>query len=508
MKRNIFFISFLLSLNAPGLGAWIAHSFRAKALGHCNVRRSSGDGECCNDVHPSDRRKFLLSIPFTLFTGALSADARGLVKFPCEKLGNKYHLMRAGKSLLEEENIWSTNPLFLTNRDDALSLAGQEQVVSACKLMSSIENFPTVVKYSLAASCIDTSNIVGQELRLGRDRLIPEFTFLDPRAIGRWDMLDSRKTQAAVWAFDADEAGPSGLGARPPPNIDGTPHETLGDQAIRLRQLLSILESQYSGDTILLIFPDGTGPALLSAMIAGIPYNRIHELEFSAGELRLDVTKTSILDLWKRKQEDNLEYAALLEEGRKELAQLRKQTGEIVSLKDIKLEEERIAIDKAYQEKEAKRKLSEEKEKEKLLLRQREMMSSNDAPISPNTVATLAGISLVGGASLLAVGPKNSDPAPSDSGNSSPKNFTMAAMETGPNAAFNVSTHLGLAESVQKRSLFTPTERINGEKDKSEAAATAMAEYMDRDDGADDWLKSISEIVAEDESDAHNDLAS
>ena len=43
---------------------------------------------------------------------------------------------------------------------------------------------PTVVRYSLAASCIDTANVVGRELRLGSDRLVPEFTFLDQRGLG------------------------------------------------------------------------------------------------------------------------------------------------------------------------------------------------------------------------------------------------------------------------------------------------------------------------------------
>ncbi|GAX29522.1 hypothetical protein FisN_36Hh016 [Fistulifera solaris] len=462
---------------------------------------SQDDGEC--DSAP--RRQFLCSLPLMLFS--LPAQARGLVKFPCEQLANKYHFLRAGISLLEEDNIWSTNPLFLTNREDALSRQGQEQVLTACQKMASLDHLPTVIKYSLAASCIDTSNLVGQELKLGRDRLIPEFTFLDPRAIGRWDMLDMQSTKAAVWAFDHDEAGPSGVGARPPPNIDGTPHETLSDQAIRLRQLLSILESQYSGDTILLIFPDGTGPALLSAMIAGIPYNRIHELEFSPGEIRLDITKKSVLELWKTKQEDMSEYLDVLEEGRKQLAILRKQTGDIVSLKDVKLEEERIAIDKKYQEKERKRKIMEEKENQKLLARQRD---TAEAPISPTAFASLAGISLVGGASLLALGSKDRESITSEFDKTAVKSSPVPVVESGPNMAFNVSApmDLGLTESLQKRSLFTPIEPVNGEKTKSEAAATAMEAYMDRDDGAEDWLRSISEIIVEeDETKADQDWA-
>ena len=44
-----------------------------------------------------------------------SAQARGLVKFPCKdyQFLNTYHFLRAGESLLEEEGVWLTNPLFL-----------------------------------------------------------------------------------------------------------------------------------------------------------------------------------------------------------------------------------------------------------------------------------------------------------------------------------------------------------------------------------------------------------
>lgn len=43
------------------------------------------------------------------------ANARGLVKFPCVdyQFLNSYIFLRAGESLLEEEGVWSTNPLFL-----------------------------------------------------------------------------------------------------------------------------------------------------------------------------------------------------------------------------------------------------------------------------------------------------------------------------------------------------------------------------------------------------------
>jgi broad specificity phosphatase PhoE len=146
---------------------------------------------------------------------------------------------------MEEQDIWSTNPLFLTNREAALSETGIAQVQVACKQLEAADIQPSVIKYSLAASSMDTAGIVRDELKVGQNRLIPEFTFMDPRAIGIWDMMSYSQTEPAVVAMDEAEAGDCGLGARPPPNEDGTPNETLADQAIRLRQLLSSKSSTF-----------------------------------------------------------------------------------------------------------------------------------------------------------------------------------------------------------------------------------------------------------------------
>ena len=89
--------------------------------------------------------------------------------------------------------------------------------------MEKAQRSPGVIKFSLAASCIDSSNIVGDTLNLGRDRIVPEFTFLDPRGIGQWEMLSYAQTKPAVWALDTMEAGSQGTGGRPPANQDGTP---------------------------------------------------------------------------------------------------------------------------------------------------------------------------------------------------------------------------------------------------------------------------------------------
>ncbi len=303
------------------------------------------------------RRTFLHQLQLTMAPILLSgfetskpqaANARGLVKFPCDgpPFLNKYHFMRAGTSLLEEEGVWSTNPLFLTNREAALSQRGMEEVERTCQLLKSEGVAPTIVRYSLAASAIDTSNIVGRELKVGRDKLVPEFNFMDPRAIGSWDMSQFSMTQDAVWAMDDLEAGTDGTGegSRPPANEDGTPHETLADQKVRLQQLISVLETQYSGDTILLIFPDGTGPALLTCLIGGVPLNRVHEFEFASGEIRLNVNYKSASAL--KTLTPREAYMDKIANGQLQLRALRDDPDAMTNVKDIayakelKLEEE------------------------------------------------------------------------------------------------------------------------------------------------------------------------
>eukprot|EP00957_Ditylum_brightwellii_P094576 7203407-Ditylum_brightwellii.AAC.1 len=91
---------------------------------------------------------------------------------------------------------------------------------------------------------------------------------MDPRGIGSWELLPLKETEEAIWALDVLEAGKEGRGGRPPPKDDGTPHEVLADQVTRLRQLIS----------------HGTGPAVLSCLFAGIPLDRVHELNFAPGE--------------------------------------------------------------------------------------------------------------------------------------------------------------------------------------------------------------------------------
>ena len=333
-----------------------------------------------------------------------------------KELSNTYVFMRTGESLLEEDDILSTNPLFLTNREAALSDLGQAQVVEACRYLKSEEIEITQGRYSLAASCADAADIVVDQLKLGRDRIVPEFTYLDGRGVGAWDFAAMNKTQEAVWALDVDEAGIAGRGGRPPENEDGTPAETLGEQVTRLQNCICLLETLYTGDTILLIFPDGTGPALLSCCIGGIPLSRVHEFNYDNGEIRYDVNYDSINAL--AAEPTPQYYLDIIQRGREELAELRENPDVLRNKKDLKFqdeqEKERLALE-AVRLEDAKRNEEErirkeqdrrEMEAKRQLERKAVAESGGDdgGPVNPTTLGVVAFAAIAGGAGVAMSG--------------------------------------------------------------------------------------------------------
>lgn len=209
-----------------------------------------------NDAHLPDRRSLfqqMTAVALSTTTWHPSpAHAGSLVQFPIgpetQRLKNRYHFMRAGLSELEDQHIYSTNPLFLTNRENALSPRGHDRIRDTIATLKSLEDgFPTIAYHSLAANGMDTGDWIARELRLGREKLLPEFTYLDQRGVGLWDSGDEELVKPAVWALDYNEAGKLGQKGRPPAHDDGTPNETLGDQFVRLRQFISLQESRTSG---------------------------------------------------------------------------------------------------------------------------------------------------------------------------------------------------------------------------------------------------------------------
>jgi len=336
-----------------------------------------------------------------------------------------------------------------------------------------------------------------QTIKIGRDRLLPEYTFLDPRAVGYWDMSPRNTTEAAVWAMDVDEAGPYGSEARPPANDDGTPNETLEDQATRLRQLISVLETLYSGDNILLVFPDGTGPAVLTALIGGIPLNRVHELHLYPGEVRFNVTYDNAQTFLVNDQR----YSEILKNGREELRLLRQTPNKVINVKDLRYEEEKRLEEEAAKAQRLQRMKEEEearREKEFLASSTTTTLSSAGQILEDNgvldTFVSMGALAIVG-ASAIAF----------SSDGSSKDNDTISKKEDVPSS--NNDTLQETKDTPDTITLYDDTVTTNIYKEllprtqaeRIEMAEKAMEEYLDQDDGGDAWLGVLSDIISEED---------
>ena len=153
-----------------------------------------------------------------------------------------------------------------------------------------------------------------------------------------------------------------------------------------------VLETQYSGETILLVFPDGVGPALLTCLIGGIPLNRVHEFEYESGEVRLNINYNTAHQYLSSKPSD--EYWDIIQTGEKELKKLRTNPNAILNVREQQfLEEEKIKEETKKQIEEAKR-INEEQRlltKQKIQEEKKSIDSSNN-----NAGVILAGLSAVG----------------------------------------------------------------------------------------------------------------
>ena len=118
---------------------------------------------------------------------------------------------------------------------------------------------------------------------------------MDGRGSGAWNGLPYKSTTSALLAMDAEGRGK----VRPPPAEDGTPCDSLEDVFVRLRQLMSVLETGYSGETILLVFGDTLTPALLQAAFAGVAFGESWIGEFEPGEIRISVNRASSSEVFR-----------------------------------------------------------------------------------------------------------------------------------------------------------------------------------------------------------------
>lgn len=75
----------------------------------------------------------------------------------------------------------------------------------------------------------------------------------------------------ALQIYESDGISPT---IKPPPTDDGTPNESVSDVFVRVTQLMSILETQYSETTVIIVSPDSDNLSVLQAGLVGLNLQR------------------------------------------------------------------------------------------------------------------------------------------------------------------------------------------------------------------------------------------
>ncbi|THU71997.1 hypothetical protein C4D60_Mb04t07450 [Musa balbisiana] len=244
---------------------------------------------------PVRRRRLLASLTAPLLQLLLvspsPARARGLFRMPPARLANRYFLVRAGESVYESAGVLRTNPVAKTSVDSGLSPEGARQAARAAlelKRMGACEDscwiWPSITQRSYQAA-----EIIASVNSIDRSRIVPEYSFLDARGLGAFE---GRNIRSISEVYESDSLSPDN---KPPPVDDGTPNESVADVFVRVTQLMSILETQYSGDTVIIVSPDSDNLSVLQAGLVGLDLRRHSDLLFSPGEVRL-VDPSSIPD--------------------------------------------------------------------------------------------------------------------------------------------------------------------------------------------------------------------
>ncbi|KAL3343012.1 hypothetical protein AABB24_026859 [Solanum stoloniferum] len=249
---------------------------------------------CNSQFHfkPTTRRHLIASISI-LITPFLACDpfspfplpvshARGLFQMPPFRLTNRYFLVRAGESEYESLGVINTNPVAKTSVDNGLSEKGKKQTVRAAfdlKEMRACDGncwiWPSITQRAYQAA-----EIIAAVNGVNRSHIVPEYSFLDARGLGAYE---GKSLDTLSEVYESDSLSPN---IKPPPTDDGTPNESVSDVFVRVTQVMSILETQYSEDTVIIVSPDSDNLTVLQAGLTGLDLRRHRELSFGPGEVR------------------------------------------------------------------------------------------------------------------------------------------------------------------------------------------------------------------------------
>ncbi|CAN0467372.1 unnamed protein product, partial [Ectocarpus sp. 12 AP-2014] len=193
-----------------------------------------------------------------------SASANGMLDFPPERLNNRYFLMRSGQGGSDKEGVVQSHPIDKLHVDNRLTDQGVEETQRAAGVLRALGVADAFIWADISSREISLNTLLPIAL-FCYERVIPEYSFLEPRGMGIFDGKEVATVLPEVYEKDAIS-----LTWRPPPNTDGTPNESVDDVFVRVRQqLLSKLETQYQGEDVIIVAPDSDCLSVLQSFVLG-----------------------------------------------------------------------------------------------------------------------------------------------------------------------------------------------------------------------------------------------
>lgn len=248
----------------------------------------------CSAANESPRKYSRRDLGRLIQAAALSAAVLGDVKradamsglkiFPLtEPLGNSYYLMRAAESVSDARGVAKSNPAeMLSVHVHGLTPRGVKQTVAAANALKRMDvEYDAWIWPSISTNCMETAEVLANELMIRRERIVPEFSFLDSRGLGTLDGKPQAVVRDQLAAWDKKD-----VYKRPEPAEDGTPNDSASDVFIRVRQLLSKLETQYFGERIVLIAPGSDPLTVLQCALMDKDLHEHQAFHFAPGEIR------------------------------------------------------------------------------------------------------------------------------------------------------------------------------------------------------------------------------
>jgi broad specificity phosphatase PhoE len=144
-----------------------------------------------------------------------------------------------------------------------LTAKGREQVAEAATELTKEDFIPTFIWVSNTQRAYETATILANIFQIGQNRIVPEFSFLDARGAGEYE---GKSTKLWEEIHHHDEV--DGIKYKPAPITDGTSSDSVMDVLVRGNQLVSTLESMYSGENVIVVSPDSEILSILEAAMS------------------------------------------------------------------------------------------------------------------------------------------------------------------------------------------------------------------------------------------------